>query len=50
MDVKRINESFEKLPLEFKVSNIEQAKSYAYKLELINCFYTSVISVRFELT
>ena len=41
MDVKRINESFEKLPLEFKVSNIEQAKSYAYKLELINCFYSS---------
>ena len=36
-----ITESFEKLPLEFKVSNIEQAKSYAYKLELINCFYSS---------
>lgn len=41
MDVADINESFEKLPLEFKVSNIEQAKSYAYKLELINCFYSS---------
>lgn len=37
----RISEDFGKLPLEFKVSNIEQAKSYAYKLELINCFYSS---------
>ena len=33
-------ESFEDLSLEFKLSNIEQAKSYAYKLELINCFYS----------
>lgn len=41
MDAADINDSFEKLPLEFKVSNIEQAKSYAYKLELINCFYSS---------
>lgn len=41
LDADRINESFENLPLEFKVSNIEQAKSYAYKLELINCFYSS---------
>lgn len=41
LDAQTINESFEKLPLEFKVSNIEQAKSYAYKLELINCFYSS---------
>ena len=41
LDADSINESFEKLPLEFKVSNIEQAKSYAYKLELINCFYSS---------
>ena len=32
---------FDELPLEFKVSNIEQAKSYAQKLELINCFYSS---------
>lgn len=37
----RIDEDFGKLPLEFKVSNIEQAKSYAEKLELINCFYSS---------
>ena len=37
----RIDEDFAKLPLEFKVSNIEQAKSYASKLELINCFYSS---------
>lgn len=36
-----ISEDFANLPLEFKVSNIEQAKSYAYKLELINCFYSS---------
>lgn len=36
----RIDEDFGKLPLEFKVSNIEQAKSYAAKLELINCFYS----------
>ncbi len=41
LDADSINESFDKLPLEFKVSNIEQAKSYAYKLELINCFYSS---------
>lgn len=41
LDADCINESFENLPLEFKVSNIEQAKSYAYKLELINCFYSS---------
>ncbi len=31
---------FSELPLEFRLSNIEQAKSYAYKLELINCFYS----------
>ena len=36
-----INQAFGDLPLEFKVSNIEQAKSYAEKLELINCFYSS---------
>lgn len=36
-----MNTSFGELPLEFKVSNIEQAKSYADKLELINCFYSS---------
>lgn len=33
-------ETFEELDLEFKLSNIEQAKSYSYKLELINCFYS----------
>jgi len=33
-------ESFEELSLEFKLSNIEQAKSYTDKLELINCFYS----------
>ncbi len=31
---------FESLSLEFQLSNIEQAKSYADKLELINCFYS----------
>ena len=31
---------FKDLSLEFKLSNIEQAKSYADKLELINCFYS----------
>ncbi len=35
-----ISEDFGKLDLEFKMSNIEQAKSYAYKLELINCFFS----------
>lgn len=40
-DLEHINTDFASLPLEFKVSNIEQAKSYAYKLELINCFYSS---------
>ena len=35
-----ISEDFGKLDLEFKLSNIEQAKSYGYKLELINCFYS----------
>lgn len=36
-----IDEEFGKLPLEFKMSNIEQAKSYPQKLELMNCFYSS---------
>lgn len=36
-----ISKEFGELSLEFKVSNIEQAKSYAEKLELINCFYSS---------
>lgn len=40
MDADSINTDFANLPLEFKVSNIQQAKSYAYKLELINCFYS----------
>lgn len=31
---------FEDLSLEMKLSNIEQAKSYSEKLELINCFYS----------
>ncbi len=36
-----LNSDFGSLPLEFKVSNIQMAKSYAKKLELINCFYSS---------
>lgn len=36
-----LTQKFEDLSLEFKISNIEQAKSYAQKLELINCFYSS---------
>lgn len=32
---------FDKLSLEFRLSNIEQAKSYSDKLELINCFYSA---------
>lgn len=39
-DEERINSDFAELPLEFKVSNIEQAKSYAHKLELVDCFYS----------
>lgn len=31
---------FDELDLEFRLSNIEQAKSYSDKLELINCFYS----------
>lgn len=40
-NIEHIEADFASLPLEFKVSNINQAKSYAYKLELINCFYSS---------
>ena len=35
-----MSEDFGNLDLEFKLSNIEQAKSFSYKLELINCFYS----------
>lgn len=35
-----INEEFAKLSLDFKLSNIHQAKSYAGKLEKIGCFYS----------
>ncbi|MDE7164388.1 MAG: hypothetical protein K2O04_03090 [Clostridiales bacterium] len=31
---------FDDISLEFRLSNIEQAKSYARKLDLINCFYS----------
>lgn len=33
-------DEFEDLSLEYKVTNLNQAKSYADKLELINCFYS----------
>ncbi len=32
--------NFDEMDLEFRLSNIEQAKSYSDKLELINCFYS----------
>lgn len=38
--IEHIDAEFGSLPLEFKVSNIRQAISYAGKLELINCFYS----------
>ncbi|MBQ6518397.1 MAG: hypothetical protein IJI14_06740 [Anaerolineaceae bacterium] len=31
---------FEKLSLEYQLSNIEQAKSFGHKLDALNCFYT----------
>ncbi len=37
----RVDEDFSKLQLEYKLSNIETAKSYSDKLEKINCFYSS---------
>lgn len=40
-NIEHIEADFANLPLEFKLANIHQAKSYAYKLELINCFYSS---------
>ena len=35
-----LNIIFGELPLEFKISNIQLAKSYSKKLALINCFYS----------
>ena len=35
-----VAEDFAKLPLFYKLDNIDQAKSYAYKLELVNCMYS----------
>lgn len=37
----KLQNDFESLPLEFKLSNINQARSFASYLEHINCFYTS---------
>lgn len=39
-----ILESFSKLSLEFKLSNIAQAKGFAKQLDKIDCFYTSSIT------
>lgn len=35
-----LNMIFSQLPLEFKISNIQLAKSYSKKLAMINCFYS----------
>lgn len=40
LDIDYLNKAFGELTLEQKLSNIEQAKSYAYKLELVNCFFS----------
>ena len=37
----RVDEDFGKLPLEYKISNIDTAKSYSDKLARIDCFYSS---------
>ena len=39
--ITRLEENFEKLSLELKLSNVEQAKAFASHLEKIKCFYTS---------
>lgn len=39
--VKKLEDDFEKLSLEFKLSNIDQARAFASHLEKIKCFYTS---------
>ena len=39
--VKRFTDSFELLSLEYKLSNINQAKSFAKYLNEIDCFYTN---------
>lgn len=39
--IEKLEEDFENLPLEFKLSNIDQARNFAYHLEQIGCFYTS---------
>lgn len=40
LNTQHVRQAFGNLSLELKISNIEQAKSYAEKLELINCFYS----------
>jgi len=40
IDPKRMEADFEQLSLEYKLSNILQAKAFAHHLEAINCFYT----------
>ena len=40
VDVKQLEKDFEKLSLEYKLSNILQAKAFAGYLDKIGCFYT----------
>ncbi|MDO4296552.1 MAG: hypothetical protein Q4D90_10400 [bacterium] len=37
-----LEREFDKLPLEYKLSNLAQARTYEVHLEKINCFYSSV--------
>ncbi|HIS14209.1 MAG TPA: hypothetical protein IAA76_06485 [Candidatus Ornithospirochaeta stercorigallinarum] len=39
-DIDYLNKAFSDLSLTLKLSNIEQAKTYPQKLELINCFFS----------
>lgn len=39
-ELKALTEKFDKLPLEYKLSNINQAKAFAKHLNEIDCFYT----------
>ncbi len=40
LNIDHVNKAFGQLSLEDKLSNIEQAKSYSKKLELVNCFFS----------
>ena len=47
-NLQRFSDAFQELSLEYKLSNINQAKAFARYMEEINCFYTDR-SVGFEL-